>query len=264
MPELPEVESLRRRFMKRLRGRKLSGFTSRCAHKASPSPRRIDAGVRGRTVLSLDRRGKHLLLRLDDGGTLTLHLGMSGRLEWGSEGLAEPAFLRAWLCLEGGERLWFCDARKFGRIALIPPGAPVCPGLGVEPLSPAFTVGELTRLLRRRRRIKPLLLDQQGIAGLGNIYTDEALHRARISPFRRAHTLTVGEIRALYRAIRRVLLEAIRNNGTSFDWIYPGGRMQSHLRVYGRQGLPCRRCGVCVAYRRLAQRGTHWCPGCQR
>ena len=158
----------------------------------------------------------------------------------------------------------FCDARKFGRIQHTTDLAAATADLGIEPLGRGFTLGALRgRLDGRARRLKPLLLDQTVIAGLGNIYTDEALFRARLHPLTPGNRLKPGDVAALHRSIRAVLREAIRYHGTSIDWIYPGGWMQKRLRVYGRAGEPCRSCRTPIAYLRVAQRGTHICPRCQ-
>ena len=166
--------------------------------------------------------------------------------------------------LAGCETLYFCDARKFGRIRHVADPAAALALLGPEPLDASFSARTLAGLLDRRRKLKPLLLDQTVIAGLGNIYTDEALHRARLHPLRRADSLTWDEVKRLHRAVRQVLREAIRRCGTSFDWAYPGGRMQKDLRVYRRGGQPCKVCGAPIQVIRVGQRSTNLCPACQK
>ncbi len=221
-------------------------------------------GVVGRTVTQLSRRAKFVVFDLNDGGHLLLHLRMSGRLEWADEPGFRPQHVRAHWDLDDGRRLLFCDARKFGRIVYTRDLAAATAPLGPEPLAREFTPRALGQILRRRRRqLKPLLLDQTAIAGLGNIYTDEALYAAGLHPLTRADTLSDAQVRRLHGAIRRVLRLAIRHKGTTFDWVYPEGRMQRWLRVYGRTGEPCRGCGTPIVALRVGQRGTHVCPRCQ-
>lgn len=271
MPELPEVHTIVRAARPRLVGRRIVGFESRWPPQVLPDVATVREGIAGRAIRNLTRRGKFIVFHLNDGGFLLVHLRMSGRLEWSRPRMGaasragEPPHVRAVWNLDDGGRLLLCDARKFGRIAYTRDLRSATGGLGVEPLSPAFTPLHLAELLRARaRQLKPLLLDQSVIAGLGNIYADEALFRAHLHPTQRSDRLAPEQITVLHGAIREVLRAAIRRNGTSFDWIYPGGRMQDHLLVYGRAGEPCRRCGATIRAIRVAQRGTHVCPRCQR
>jgi formamidopyrimidine-DNA glycosylase len=277
MPELPEVETMVRAFRERLVGRTIAAFEARWARQVSPDPTTLARGLAGRTITSLGRRAKHALLGLDDGACLLVHFGMSGRLEW-SEGpavepdlpaeaqaQAEPPHARAVWHLEGGARLFFCDARKFGRLALTRDLEQALAHLGPEPLEPGFTPAVLQAALgAHARALKPLLLDQAVVAGLGNIYTDEALFRARLHPLTRSDRLTRADFTRLHAAIRHVLEQGILHQGTTFDWVYEGGRMQEHLAVYGREGLPCPACGTPVTRLVVGQRGTHVCSACQR
>ena len=275
MPELPEVETIVRRYRRRLEGRRIVGFTSRWPRNVTPGLRLVRQAVEGRRIARVWRRGKYIVFDLCDAsggvasggglvGHLLIHLRMSGRFEWASDQRREPEHVRAHFDLDDRSRLLFCDARKFGRISYAADLAAATAGLGVEPLAPGFTTAVLGRLLRgRRRRLKPLLLDQSVIAGLGNIYADEALHAAGLHPLRRCDRLTADDVRRLRSAIRRVLQKALRYRGTSFDRMYLGGRMQRHLRVYGRAGKPCGRCGTGIRRLRVGQRGTHFCPRCQ-
>lgn len=225
---------------------------------------------RGRVVQSVTRRGKHVVLTLDDGSCVMIHLRMSGRLEWAAPDEARSAadesrHVRAWWDFRGGGRLQLADSRKFARIAWTDDFEGASARIGIEPLSDAFTPAILAGLMRSRaRQLKPFLLDQSIVTGLGNIYVDEALHRSGLHPLARTDSIGPDGARRLHGAIRRVLNRAIAANGTSFDWIYPGGQMQNHLRVYGRTGEPCRRCGTPIQYLRVGQRGTHVCPACQR
>jgi formamidopyrimidine-DNA glycosylase len=168
------------------------------------------------------------------------------------------------LDLDGGVRLAFNDARKFGRVWLLKDPNNMLSSLGPEPLSAKFSARELFQQLNsRRRQLKPLLMDQNFIAGLGNIYTDEALHRAGLHPKVISNNLTFKQAKLLYGSIREVLNEGIRRNGASIDWVYRGGDFQNHFRVYQQTGEPCPRCGTPIERIMVGQRGTHFCPQCQ-
>jgi formamidopyrimidine-DNA glycosylase len=264
MPELPEVETVVRKFRPGLVGRRFAGFESSWPRNTSPSVRTVREAIVGRRVAALARRAKWIVFELEPRGYLLVHLRMSGRLEWAADhGL--PAHTRAVWGLDDGRRLAFADARKFGRIVYSDALEEATASLGVEPLAREFTVARLGELLKgRSRRLKPLLLDQAVIAGLGNIYADEALFRAGLHPLVRCDRLRPPQVERLHAAIRAVLREAIRRNGTQIDWVYPEGRMQSYLRVYGRTGEPCVACRTPITALRVGQRGTHICPRCQR
>ncbi len=262
MPELPEVETVVRQLRAGLVGRRFTAFASHWPRQCSPGPREVEAGIVGRSCVALERRAKYIVARLDDGAALLIHLRMSGRLAWAGDG-EPPRHVRAEFQLDRG-RLLFDDARKFGRVVYAADAAVATAALGAEPLAPGFTAARLARLLAgRERQIKPLLLDQAVVAGLGNIYVDEALFAAGIHPTTPANRLDRAAVGRLHRAIRAVLRAGIRHNGTSFDWIYPEGRMQQHLRVYGRAGESCLACGTPIERLRIGQRGTHVCPRCQ-
>ncbi len=264
MPELPEVETLVRALRPGLVGRRVVAVDVRWPRQAAPSRAALEAGLAGRTVQALGRRGKWLVATLDDGTQLLVHLRMSGRLQWAEPGGGEPPHVRARFTFDGGPALLFVDARKFGRLWHAASLAAATADFGPEPLDPGFSAGDLAaRLAGRRRALKPLLLDQTVIAGLGNIYADESLFRAGLHPLRLAGDLSAGEVARLHRAIRAVLREAIEQQGTSLDWVWPGGHMQERLRVYGQRGRPCPRCATPIAYARVMQRGTHFCPRCQ-
>ncbi|TWT44216.1 Formamidopyrimidine-DNA glycosylase [Phycisphaerae bacterium RAS1] len=263
MPELPEVETVVRATRDRLVGRRIVGFESCWPRQVSPDAASLTAAVVGRRVDALSRRGKFIAMRLHDGGFVLIHLRMSGRLAWDDGGPA-VAHLRAVFSLDDGSRLLFCDARKFGRIIYTADYDSFSAKLGAEPLDRGFTPARLGALLTSRaRRIKPLLLDQSVVAGLGNIYTDESLFRAGIHPLRRSDSLSKVELRRLHTAIRAVLRDGVRRNGASIDWVYPGGSMQEMFRVYGRAGQPCDVCGTPILALRVGGRGTHICPRCQ-
>ncbi len=263
MPELPEVETIVRRYRPDLEGRRIVGFASYCPQQVRPGVASFRRAIVGQTITRLTRRAKYILAHLDRGGLL-LHLGMSGRLEWSDAVGFDGRHVRAAWELDNGRRLVFCDPRKFGRIRYVRDLKDFGTALGPEPLESDFSVTVLGRLLgRHRRQLKPLLLDQSVIAGLGNIYADEVLFRARLHPTTRSDQLTGREVRRLHQAIRQVLRQAIAYQGTSFDWAYAGGRMQTRLQVYGRAGRPCPRCRTPIARIRVAQRSTHLCPQCQ-
>ncbi len=265
MPELPEVETIVRQTRPGLLGRRFLSFEARWPRQAQPSPEALRAGLIGRRAERLERRGKTMILRLDDGGALLLHLRMSGRFAWLEPGdPQEPPHLRMIFGLDDGRGLGFCDARKFGRATWTRDPEAALAGLGPEPLDPSFGPRQLAeRLAGRQRALKACLLDQSLIAGLGNIYSDEALFRAQLHPALPASALRPRQLERLHAAIRAVLAEGIEQCGTSLDWVYPGGHMQDYLRVYGRRGEPCPVCGAAIERIVLAQRSTHFCPGCQ-
>lgn len=264
MPELPEVETIVRQTRPLLEGRQIARFVSRWTKSVAPGYAAVRRALAARTVTTVWRRAKLIIWDLDDGAHLLIHLRMSGRLEWLNGRPDRTPFVRSYWELTDGRRLALCDVRKFGRITLTRDLAAATAHLGPEPLSRGFTTQRLAALLTgRQRQLKPLLLDQSRVAGLGNIYVDEALYRAKLHPLRRAATLSAAEVATLHTAIRAVLREAVRYHGSSIDWMYPGGWMQDRLRVYGRDGEACRRCGAAIEKLTVAQRGTHVCPTCQ-
>jgi formamidopyrimidine-DNA glycosylase len=237
----------------------------------------------GRRIAAVRRRGKFVVLELDGGEALIVSLRMTGQLLFREQGNSEDRFVRAVLSFDDGTVLRFADTRKFGRMAIVDladlsetrrerrtVGAPLHRSLGVEPLSRRFTVRWLTAMLRRRGRaaVKPLLLDQREIAGIGNIYDIEALWRARIHPLRPAGSLRPAEVTRLHEAIRWVLRKGIRYGGASrrdyVDARGNEGRMQREFNVYGRAGEPCPRCGRAIVRSVVGGRGTFHCPRCQR
>lgn len=270
MPELPEVENYRCDLNELLVGRQFTGVYVDWPNQISiPAVDELTRRLPGQTVTSVGRRGKYLLLSLSGGDTLLIHLRMSGRLH--VEPASAPADPHAHVVfrLEGGDELRFHDPRKFGRVYLVDDPAEVVGRLGPEPLDEDFTAERFADMLSTRRgRIKPLLLNQAFLAGLGNIYADEALHLAGLHPLRTADTLTPDEIRRLHSAIRSTLQGAIQHRGTSFDQSYRDtrgepGAYQDRLRVYGRAGEPCHRCGTLIERIVVGQRGTYVCPKCQ-
>ncbi len=271
MPELPEVESVAAELRRTLIGERIAGshvLWSRTL--AEPTPELLATIIKGQVVVDVGRRGKYLLIHLDRDGTLVCHLRMTGRLEImrSDNPDAVGPHVRAWFDLAGGRRLVFTDARKFGRIWLVRDLAQVTGKLGPEPLDWDFTTDSLTERLRgRRSRMKALLLDQSFIAGLGNIYADEALFLARLHPLRTADSLSHEEIEALHDSIQSVLRDSIGQRGTTLRDYRPSygaeGAYQNHLRVYGQEDHPCPRCGSPIRRIRVSQRSTHFCPVCQ-
>jgi formamidopyrimidine-DNA glycosylase len=270
MPEMPEVETIKRDLWPRLVGRTITGVTvgwEGCVDR--PSVRGFCDQVTGRRIENVGRRGKFLVLSLSGDRTLLVHLRMTGSLR--IEDPADPWETHARLAfrLDNGEELRFVNVRKFGRIYLVNDPAEVLGDLGPEPLADEFTVDAFRALLANRRgMIKPLLLDQRFIAGLGNIYVDEALFRARIHPRRIARSLTSEEVSGLYDAIQEVLREAIADQGTSrSDYVRPDGTEGTHqdrLLVSGKVGEPCPCCGTEIERLVVGGRGTYVCPHCQR
>ncbi len=268
MPELPEVETVVRQLRPDLIGRTVTDVeVSWPRTVARPGLRAFREGLRGRRFEGAWRRAKYLVFDLDDGRHLVGHLRMTGRFY--VQRTLDDAWIRARLGLDDGRSLFFVDVRKFGRLALVRELDEILPPLGPEPLSEAIDGAWMRAALRSRRRmLKPLLLDQSFLAGLGNIYADEALHRAGLHPLRLSDRVPGPRADALVTAIRDVLARAIEQQGSSFDTFYrtPAGQpgnYQEEFRVYGREGLPCSTCGRLIRRIVVGQRGTHFCTGCQ-
>lgn len=267
MPELPEVETLARELRPHLVGRRIRQVALYAPRSvAMPSPVAFVRRLQGQTVREVRRRGKFLWFVLDRGAWL-VHLKMTGRLFLLEDPAPDP-HARADFFLDDGRVLRFSDVRRFGRLYWVPDPAQVLGGLGPEPLDPAFGPEALAERLRGRRgRLKALLLDQRVIAGVGNIYADEALWRARLHPQRRADRLTPGEIRRLWRGLREALAAGLRHHGTTVQWYRradgTAGEHQRYLRVYGRAGRPCPRCGTPIERLRIQGRSAYICPSCQ-
>ncbi len=275
MPELPEVETIVRLVRPSVEGRTIQGARVLWANTVGGAAARRVFGrrVRGARITRIWRRGKFFLLDLERGGKgaghLVGHLRMSGRLEMGRAGEAPGRHDRLLLELDDGRRLRFIDVRKFGRVEWHPDLGGSVARLGPEPLDEEFTADWLYAALKgRRRALKPLLLDQAFVAGLGNIYVDESLHRARLHPLRLAHRISRSSAERLHLAIAEVIATAIRDDGSSFDTFYrtpegQPGRFQESFRVYGRGGKPCPECGRAIRRIVVGQRGTHLCTRCQ-
>jgi formamidopyrimidine-DNA glycosylase len=267
MPELPEVETIRAQLAPRLEGRELVRVEILDPRLTRPHDLfEVAEELEGDRVVEVGRRGKYLLLRLASGRGLLVHLRMTG-----SFGFAPSSHERAVVELDDGSLLVYRDVRRFGTW-LVLEDAELDPYLaeknGPEPLGPRFTTAWLAaQLARRRAPLKAVLLDQRVVAGLGNIYADEALWRARLSPLRPASSVTAEESRRLQRAIRATLRTGIARQGSTLtDYRTPegsAGAMQEEFRVYGRDRLPCPRCRTPIAKTRVGGRGTWYCPRCQ-
>ncbi|MBN2385759.1 MAG: bifunctional DNA-formamidopyrimidine glycosylase/DNA-(apurinic or apyrimidinic site) lyase [Anaerolineales bacterium] len=265
MPELPEVETFARTLRPALIGKTILSAELRWKRTlASPSPVKFRRQVAGQQIGEIGRRAKFLDLQLDD-FHLVIHLRMSGDLLVVLGGYQPARHDHLLLHLSDDATLVFSDPRKFGRVWLTANPAALFQDLGPEPLSEAFHADWLyTALQTHRRQLKPLLLDQTFVAGLGNIYADEALHLAGLHPLRISSTITEQEAGRLHYAIRRALLDGISHNGASIDWAYRGGDFQNHFHVYGRAGEACHACGTAIERIVVGQRSTHFCPLCQK
>lgn len=279
MPELPEVETVMRGLQQRLEGRTIVHAVAHRPDLRWPLPRGLQQRLTGARVTSFRRRGKYILMRLNGGDSVLLHLGMSGRMVLTPVRPNQPT-LHEHLVLEtnDGWRMGFVDPRRFGSVDLVATaredGHKLLAGLGPEPLDRTFTVASLSASLASKKTpIKAALLDQKVIAGLGNIYVSEALFRAGISPQRSAHTVPGARAARLVPAIKETLREAIAAGGSSLrDYVQPDGELgyfQKAWKVYGREGEACEHCPgppACKGIRRITQSGrsTFYCPRTQR
>ena len=271
MPELPEVETVARALRPLLTGREFASAWALWSRTiAAPDPESFSFRLAGQRIVDIGRRGKYILFTLASGDTLIVHLRMTGKLMVASPGSPDldAPHVRAILYLTDGDALVFNDARKFGRIWLVSDLDSVVGKLGPEPLAWDFTPEVLaSRLRHRRTSLKALLLDQTVVAGVGNIYADEALHLAGIHPLRTGADLTDEEVIRLHGAIREVLTASIGERGTMLRDYRPPyglqGAYQHHLRVYQQTDRPCLRCGAPIRRIVVTQRSTHYCPQCQ-
>ena len=272
MPELPEVETIARKLRPDLLGKTIKE-ADLCWPRtlAFPSPKKFKAQIKGQEIKEVTRRAKFFILHLSD-FSLLIHLRMSGDLSIKDSKIGPEKHDRLILKLlpaqsashDSTNNLVFNDTRKFGRVWLTADPEEVLGRLGPEPLSKRFTPGWLHAALHsKHRQLKPLLLDQSFLAGLGNIYADESLNLAKLSPLAASDSVTAQQAEALHAAIRSVLKEGIRRNGASFDWVYRGGEFQNYFRVYDRAGKPCPTCGTNIERIIVGQRSTHFCPNCQ-
>jgi len=274
MPELPEVESVRRQLEPALVGRRFERVSIDDPRLVRPyEPAEVAAELEGEHVAAVERRGKYLVVRFESGRVLLIHLRMTGSLRHATAGtLADDPHRRAVVRLDDGSDVAYRDVRRFGTWHLLEPedvDGYLAQRLGREPLERTFTARRLAqRLEARRAPIKAALLDQRTVAGLGNIYVDEALWRAEVHPLRAAGSLDEEEIARVTKGIREALRTGIARQGASLrDYATPDGRrgrMQERFRVYGREGEPCTRCGTPIDKIRAGGRGTWYCPSCQR
>ena len=265
MPELPEVETIVRRLRADLIGCRIESADLLWDRTlVTPKPAHFKKNIIGQRIYSVKRRAKYIVLPLSV-DTLIIHLRMSGDILIRVESVPIHKHDRLILHLSDGRYLAFSNMRKFGRVWFTPNPEDVLGKLGPEPLDENFTAEMLYEKLQlHKRQIKPLLLDQSFLAGMGNIYTDEALHLADLHPLAKSDLIKRKQAQILWRSIRIVLEEGIRRNGTSIDWIYRGGDFQNYLQVYGRKDEPCFKCGTPIQKTMVGQRGTHFCPQCQK
>ncbi len=265
MPELPEVETVVRGLRGPLVGRTFTDVTVTWPNSIKTPIPELHSRLPGQRIEAITRRGKYLQFHLSGGDTLLIHLKMSGDL------LVEPTdepphpHVRTNFGLDNNHQLRFKDTRKFGRVYLVDNPDQVVGKLGPEPLADDFTVEDFKTLFKRRKgRLKPLLLNQEFIAGIGNIYADESCFLAGIDPRRQVDTLSEVELEQLYHAIRQALGYGIMYKGASLDEVYRGGEFQNHFQVYGRTDEPCLRCGSLILKTVLGGRSTHFCGRCQK
>jgi formamidopyrimidine-DNA glycosylase len=295
MPELPEVETIRRGLEPKLLGRTLVRAEVRLRKQVrGSSASRFQSEAAGRTIVGLDRRAKFLLFRLSGGKTLLAHLGMSGQISYWDHRLPDTGnfvvspltglqrtpgqhpvdkHTHALLHLDGGDRVQYRDTRQFGYLRLLDDAQvaalPSIRRLGLEPLGTGYTWDSFSRALQGRKgMLKALLLNQSAVVGLGNIYCDEACFEARLHPRQTLQRVGTAKRRALFAAVTTVLNQALGNGGTTFRDFRKSdgshGLNQDRLKAYGRAGLPCLRCGTPLKKILVSQRGTVFCPKCQR
>jgi formamidopyrimidine-DNA glycosylase len=280
VPELPEVETVRRGLIAFVVGRRIERVeVGRERTVRRTSREALIDGLTGATITSIDRRGKYIICSLDTGDALMIHLRMSGRVLVSRAGALRPNHTHVVLYLAGDppEELWFVDPRTFGEMVVFDPErtaveVPELAKMGVDPIADGLSVAELSAILRSRaRQLKPLLLDQHVIAGIGNIYCDEILHRSRLRPDRLANSLKPADVRRLHEAIHSILESAIGAGGSTLsdtqyvDVMGDGGSFQLDHRVYDRAGQRCLTCGKATIVRVVSGgRSTCFCPRCQR
>lgn len=273
MPEMPEVETIRRTLVDKLVGRTIKDIDIALPRLIKwPSAGEFKAIVIGKKITDLKRRGKYLILSLEDNTVIVIHLRMTGKFYYTPIGSQHDRFARILFTLDNGDILQYADSRTLGTLYAMPTEElwriTGLSKMGPEPLSEEFTLSYLkTGLKKRKGIIKALLLNQHFVGGLGNIYVDECLAIAGIHPARRSDSLTDEETNRLFHAINKVIADGIEHGGTTFrdyrDGTGKSGTHQFHLRVYGRKSLPCLKCGTAIEKNETAGRGTHYCPKCQ-
>lgn len=273
MPEMPEVEIIRRSLVDKLAGRRIVEVECLLARLVKwPSPAEFQAVLTNREIVAVDRKGKYLLLYLSDKQVLVIHLRMTGRLQYAVSMEEKDKFTRIIFKLDNNHLLIYADTRTLGTLYVMSfdelwriSGLST---MGPEPLTSEFSLQYLTNLLKKHHgKIKSILLNQKYIGGLGNIYVDESLSIAGIHPERIASSLTDVEAERLFLAINKVIGDGIEHGGTTFrdyrDGMGRSGSHQHHLRVYGRKGEPCLSCASPIVRKEVGGRGTHFCPNCQ-
>ncbi len=269
MPELPEVETIRSELAPHLIGRRITGVNLTWEGSVKqPSPQDFRRRLTGQEITALGRRGKYLVFSLSGGDSLAIHLRMTGILLLKPPEAQPERYTRAVFQLDDGSQLFFNDMRKLGMLRLAEDAEGITGGLGPEPLEEDFTTQSLAGLLKGRKApIKALLLDQHLLAGVGNMYADEALFSAGIHPLRAGGNLNKGEIERLHRAVREVLRKAIANKGASIDsYLRPDGTpgtAHDEFRVAHKRNQPCPRCSTTIQRISIRNRGSYHCPKCQ-
>ncbi|MBP2650641.1 MAG: mutM 2 [Firmicutes bacterium] len=274
MPEMPEVETIRRTLADKVVGNKIANVEMLLPRLIKwPSAHEFQALVTNRTIKSLERRGKYLLFYFDSDLVMVVHLRMTGRIYYSSVVEQDDRFIRIIFSFDNGAALFYADSRTLGTLYVMPTNElwriNGLAKLGPEPMSPEFTLEYFQQILAKRKgKIKSLLLNQQIIGGLGNIYVDESLFLAGVRPERNAASLAAEESNRLYQAINKVIEQGINYGGTTFRDYRDGegkrGENQYHLNVYGRENQPCKTCGTLIAKTEVGGRGTHYCPHCQQ
>lgn len=272
MPELPEVETVRRGLTKLVEGSTIKSVDVLYPKMVNLPPKDFENALKGKKIDRIDRRGKYLLIRLSDHLTIVSHLRMEGKYDVEPDGAPLDKHTHVVFHLTDGRELRYNDTRKFGRMNLVDTGTEMSVAglktIGPEPTEQALTLDYMTAIFKKSRKvIKPFLLDQSNIAGLGNIYADEVLWLSKINPKQPVNSLKPAQIKRLRKNIITEIQMAIDGHGTtvhSYSTAYgEAGNFQNHLNVYGKQGEPCPRCGTKIVKIKLAQRGTHYCPKCQ-
>ena len=276
MPELPEVEVVRKDLERDVLGKKIKDADVRLPRiiRRHKQKKEFTSRLAGRKITKVDRRGKYILLSLDSGDVLVMHLGMSGRVERATGRKALEKHTHAVIKFQVGGELRFVDMRQFGELFVTAgdqiAGVKELQHIAIDPLEDSFTWQHFSEILASRRmKLKALLMDQKFISGLGNIYSDEILWASGLRYDRSSDSLSAQEVRRLYRAMQEILQEAVRHRGVTLDDetykdLYgKTGEMQDHLKVYGREGEPCRRCRTPIVRARWSNRSTYFCPQCQ-
>lgn len=273
MPELPEVETVRRGLNRLVKGATIASIDVFWPKIINNDVESFKQRLKQQTIEKVDRRGKYLLFRFSNGLTMVSHLRMEGKYNVAPRGQEQTKHTHVVFHLTDDRDLLYNDTRKFGRMTLVPTGEENTVGglkkMGPEPVADQLTVAYMTTIFSKSKKmIKPLLLDQSKIAGIGNIYADETLWMSKIHPMRPANSLTENEIASLRQSIIDEMAMAIKGHGTtvhSFSTAFgEAGQFQNQLHVYGREGEPCERCGTLIEKIKVAQRGTHFCPHEQR